>query len=142
MRGVSMSIKRILIVCQGNTCRSPMAAAIASSLLGAAAEVQSAGLDTADGLRPTNQALTVMKEMGLDINHHRSRSLRRQDLTSFDLIIAMTPSIVSELCAMGADSKKILGLNISDPYGESIEVYRITANEILGELKQTIKKHI
>ena len=131
-----MSIKRILIVCQGNTCRSPMAAAIARSLLDPMAEVQSAGIETADGLPPTNHALLVMKEMGLDLSGHRSRSVRRQDLASFDLIIGMTPQVVSQLCAMGADSKKIAGLNVSDPYGKGLEVYRATAKEISGELKR------
>src|SRR5262249_27657051 len=108
----STTTKRILFVCQGNTCRSPMAAAIAIALLDSKTEVQSAGLETADGLPPTNQAVTVMKEIGLDVSRHRSRSLRKQDLKSFDLIIGMTPSIVSELYTMGVESKKIMGLNI------------------------------
>lgn len=134
--------KQILIVCQGNTCRSPMAAAIASALLGFTAEVQSAGLETADGVPPANHAVTVMKEMGLDVSRHRSRSIRKQALASFDLIIAMTPNIASMLCTMGADSKKVLGLNVSDPYGKSIEVYRATANEISDKLKQLFDQRI
>ena len=43
---------------------------------------------------------------------------------------------------MGADSKKILGLNVSDPYGKSVEVYRATANEISDELKRLFDQRI
>jgi protein-tyrosine-phosphatase len=80
-----------------------------------------------------------MKEMGLDVSRHRSRSVRKSDLANFDLIIAMTPHVVSKLCMMGADSKKTWGLNVSDPYGGGVEVYRATANEISEELKRLFK---
>src|SRR5438105_1959129 len=79
MQEAPMSIKRILIVCEGNTCRSPMAAAIAGAVLGSTAKVQSAGLETSDGLPATRQAKAVMKEMGLDVSRHRSRSIRKTD---------------------------------------------------------------
>jgi protein-tyrosine-phosphatase len=136
-----MSIKRILIVCEGNTCRSPMAAAIAGALLGSTAEVQSAGLETSDGLPATRQAKAVMKEMGLDVSRHRSRSIRKTDLVSCDLIIAMTSDIASKLRLRGADSKKILSLNVSDPHGCDVEVYRTKANEISEGLKRLFDQH-
>ena len=113
-----------------------MAAAIARSLLGLTAEVQSAGLETADGLPATKHAVTVMKEMGLDASQHRSRSIQNFDVKVFDLIIAMTPDIASKLCAMGAESRKIRSLHVSGPYGRSVEVYRTTANEISEKLRR------
>jgi protein-tyrosine phosphatase len=119
-----------------------MAAAIAGALLGSTAEIQSAGLETADGLLPTNHAVTVMKEMGLDVSRHRSRSIRKSDLAGFDLIIGMTPDIVSKLCTMGADPKKIRDLTVSDPYGESVEVYRATADEISDKLKRLFDQRL
>ncbi|MFQ5914647.1 MAG: low molecular weight phosphatase family protein [Nitrospinota bacterium] len=96
----------VLIVCCGNTCRSPMAEAIAQKLLGDTATVQSAGTETTEGLSATREAITVMHEMGFDIRNHRSRDIEHLDLAEFSRIIAMTPAIASRLRTLGVESQR------------------------------------
>jgi len=126
---------RILIVCQGNTCRSPMAEAIARRLLGMNARVQSAGLDAADGLPATRQAVTAMEELGFDIKDHRSRSLDGLDLSSFDRIIAMTPEIAASLRDAGVNPRLLTPLDVPDPYSGGLDTYRSTAQDIERQLR-------
>lgn len=119
-----------LIVCSGNTCRSPMAEAIARKLLGSSAHVQSAGMDADEGLPATNEAVVVMKEMGYDISNHSSRDIENLDLSSFTLIIAMTQAIAMKLKSLGVDPDRIFALDVPDPYYKGIDIYRSTAKKI------------
>lgn len=126
---------RILIVCDGNTCRSPMAEAIARKLLGTTTEVQSVGIDTADGLPPTKHAVAVMQELGLDISQHRSCDIETVDLSGFELIIAMTPAIAQRLRVITSGPARIAQLDIPDPYCKGVDVYRLTAKSIALQLR-------
>ncbi len=83
--------KQVLFVCAGNTCRSPMAADLAGDLLGEGAQVGSAGTKAENGAGPTQGAIQVMSERGLNIRNHRSRPLRMVKLGDFDVVIALTP---------------------------------------------------
>src|SRR5689334_22069461 len=92
----------ILMVCTGNTCRSPMAAALLGRRLveaGIAAVVTSAGL-LFDGKPATDHGLAVMADRGLDTSGHRSRKLRPDLLAGADLVIGMARSHVREAVAL------------------------------------------
>jgi arsenate reductase len=68
-----MNIKcRILFLCTGNSCRSQMAEGLLRHLAGDRVEVTSAGTHPV-GLSP--EAVAIMREIGIDISHHRSKSL-------------------------------------------------------------------
>jgi low molecular weight protein-tyrosine phosphatase len=84
-------METLLFVCTGNVCRSPMAQAIAASMLdrrSAAVTVASAGLLPA-GRPPTREVEQVMRRRGLDVAHHRSRELEAALDPAPDLILAM-----------------------------------------------------
>ncbi len=88
-------IKKILFVCTGNTCRSPMAEGILKHLLdkkgaGDNFVVSSAGLMTAEGLPPSEFAVEVLKERGIDISSHRSKQITQDMIKDNDLILGMT----------------------------------------------------
>src|SRR5215469_10030990 len=125
-----MVARRILVVCSGNTCRSPMAAALLQRLRGHAVEVESAGIDSGEGLPATKEAVSVMKDMGIDISRHHSRDIANVDLAGFDFFLAMTTTIAEQLRQSGVDVAKIKQMNVSDPYHKGIDVYRSTANDI------------
>jgi protein-tyrosine phosphatase len=95
----------VLLVCTGNICRSPMAEAILRRHLaahGVEARVTSAG--TMNWARPpTDEAIAVMNEHGLDIIAHRSRPLSAATVADADLILGMTRTHVDVAATQGGD---------------------------------------
>ncbi|MBM5578773.1 low molecular weight protein-tyrosine-phosphatase [Burkholderia pseudomallei] len=81
-------IESILIVCEGNLCRSPMAAALFAATLPGRA-VTSAGLNALVGLPAAPLAQDVMRERGVDLSAHRAQQLGRAHCASADLILVM-----------------------------------------------------
>ncbi len=136
MREHERQMKRVLFVCAGNTCRSPMAAALASDLLGATARVESAGTSADNGAEATRDAIQVMSERGLNIGAHRSRPLSAVKLADYDIVVAMTPEIGQRLRDKGVPAPKLHSLAIPDPLGQGVETYRATALAIERELKR------
>lgn len=88
----------ILFVCSGNTCRSPLAVAAWSRLVGAdtdvvhPADVVSAGAFASEGAPASRHAVAVALDWGYDLSAHRARQLSDQDVKRADLICTMTQS--------------------------------------------------
>jgi len=150
-----MSGKQILIVCRGNTCRSPMAAAILSQLmkqhgLSDLVCISSAGIWASNGQPATDEAQKTMRERGMDISHHRAHLLAPEDIDRADLIITMEANI-AEIVTIEAPeaSDKVYNLgelasdpiDVPDPIGKAIEEYYYTA-DLLQSLLQRAYKNI
>jgi len=83
---------RILMVCVGNVCRSPMAAAALADRLGkrgVAVAVESAGTAALVGRPAEPIAQALMRERGLDLSGHRARQLTQEIIRSFELVLVM-----------------------------------------------------
>lgn len=130
----------LLFVCTGNTCRSPMAAAIARRELerrgwGHVA-VRSAGTAAINGARPSPETVTVLEEQGIENPDHRSELLTAEQVRWADLILAMSLSHVHAINDLGGSGKVALITDfldedevrngVEDPFGGGIDAYRRT----------------
>lgn len=117
---------RILVVCVGNVCRSPMAEALLRSRLGALglrAHVESAGLAALVGRPADPLAQTILGERGLDLSAHRARQLLPAHVTAANLVLVMDAAQqraveALEPCARGRVHRigRFGGFEIPDPY--------------------------
>ncbi|MGH7428971.1 MAG: low molecular weight phosphatase family protein [Candidatus Methylomirabilaceae bacterium] len=121
---------QVLFVCGGCTCRSPMAAALATSVLAGLADVSSAGVAARFSRRAHPLAVEAMKtHYGMDISAHSPRDARDLDLARYDLLVALDHIVAHELrTRFGVPAEKLLEVEIPDPYIEgTAAAYRTTA---------------
>ena len=129
---------RLLFVCTGNTCRSPMAEVIARSAAvrrDLDVEVASAGLLAGAGAPAAEHARILALEHGLDLSRHRAATLTPDALELSDLVLGMTPRHVDALRhALPGGRMRLLtdflpedhelaGAPISDPFGGDRQAY-------------------
>jgi protein-tyrosine phosphatase len=136
--------KRILVVCVGNICRSPMAEALLSRALNRNAggvEVRSAGLGALVGHPADEIARTLMQQRGVDISAHRARQLEPEMLRSADLVLVMEQAQKLELASVEPQVRGKLfllghwtGEEIPDPYQRGVEVFA----EALGSIDRAV----
>lgn len=117
--------RTVLFVCTGNTCRSPMATAIARHLLGADpfTEVASAGLSAGPGQPMSAGAAEALRGIGIEPGPHTSRSLTDSELARAHHVFAMT---VGHLTHLGSGQGELLdpeGDDVPDPFGGSQSEY-------------------
>jgi len=137
-------LSQIVIVCTGNTCRSPLAAALLSHKLGErgvdGVTVVSAGTGAWDGAPASEGAYLVALEHGLDLSNHRAKLLTRELAASADLVLTMARHHLARTEQLGAaDKAHLLGeyagregasAEVSDPFGGDLEGYRATYEEL------------
>ena len=143
-----MAVTRVLVVCSGNMCRSPMAEGLAKKMaaerLGCEVvelgehglEIASAGTGAGMGGPASRHAVEAMRELGVDLRYHRTRGLTVDLVRGSDYIWVMTRGhkrSVSELAPEAAERVALLGAageEIGDPIGGDLEAYRACAERI------------
>jgi protein-tyrosine-phosphatase len=142
---------RILFVCTGNTCRSPMAEAIFKSKNIPGIEVKSAGVFAAEGQDASQYAKNVLKENSIK-HEHSSTPLTEREIDWATHIFTMTEAHKSMIMASYPQaiektftlkefiSADIKDRDVSDPFGGSQQKYHETFRELQDLIDQLIKK--
>lgn len=157
--------KIILFVCTGNSCRSVIASALFKKMLGetikhypskremlSKIDVLSAGISPFPGMNAPPETLKVMQEEGIDVSEHKAVSLTSETARKSSLILVMeerhkreilniVPDCADKIFLLKEFSKnKDDTLDISDPIGHSLEVYRECTSCIKDNIKKLMEK--
>ena len=152
-----MAAPRVLIVCLGNICRSPMAEGILkhkAQQMGLSVFVDSAGTSSwHQDERPDARAMEEMRANGIDISNQRSRPFKLGDFDKFDHILVMDTSNQANVLAMARNARdrdkvklmldfgnEVKGMAVPDPYyddgfGRVYELLDYACDAFLDTLK-------
>jgi arsenate reductase len=141
---VNNTMKKILVLCTGNSCRSQIAEGYLKQFAGASATVYSAGIET-HGVNP--KAIAIMKEDGIDISAHTSNNVNEYLDIDFDYVITVCDN-AKESCPYFPTKAKKFHYNFPDPakaLGTEEEVeqqFRTVRNMIKRYSEEFIKENI
>ena len=159
IKGISRSrgIKKILFICLGNLCRSPMAECLLRTRLESKGkrdiQISSAGFLDQTGFCSPEEIRVVMDEAGIDVSLHRSSPATEEKIREADLIIVMEKRQREYLCRQFPDEAyRIFMLSqfdyqnpeerdVTDPMGQALPLYKDCFNEIKA-LVEGLTEHI
>jgi protein-tyrosine phosphatase len=123
-------MKSVLMVCEGNICRSPMAAALLRAAL-PNSRIASAGLGALVGKPADEKAIILMRERGLDLRAHRAVQITRTMCLQTDVILVMEREqrdrlqrLYPEVCGRVFRIAEQAGMDVPDPYRQPLDVFR------------------
>jgi arsenate reductase (thioredoxin) len=128
-------MKKVLVLCTGNSCRSQIAEGYLRYFVGNKAEIYSAGVET-HGVNP--RAIATMREDGIDISNHTSNNIEEYRNVDFDFVITVCDN-AKERCPFFPSNAKKFHYNFPDPAKA-----KGTEEEILTEfraVRQMIKDY-
>jgi arsenate reductase len=133
-------MKKILVLCTGNSCRSQIAEGYLRHFANGRAEVFSAGVET-HGVNP--RAITIMKEDGIDISSHTSNNVNKYADIPFDLVLTVCDN-AKERCPYFPTNAKKFHHNFADPAKATGSETEIMAEfrHVRDEIKAYCKKFI
>jgi arsenate reductase (thioredoxin) len=120
-------MKKALVLCTGNSCRSQIAEGYLKHFAGNEVEIYSAGVET-HGVNP--RAIATMKEDGIDISHHTSNNIEEYRNVDFDFVITVCDN-AKERCPFFSSNAKMFHYNFPDPAKA-----KGTEEEILEEFRK------
>lgn len=147
---------RLLFVCSGNTCRSPMARALAEASArrrGVEVECRSAGTSAVESAPASRGAVLAARELDLDLTGHASSRLGPALAEWADLVLCMEEGHLQAVARMAGQSRAALvteflpegdperGAQVGDPVGHGLEVYRETL-ELLREAVEGVMEEV
>jgi glycine hydroxymethyltransferase len=146
-------MRNVLFVCTGNVCRSPMAQGLFADLVKGRSdiEVTSAGIGAVGGQLPSPHSVEVMAELGIEIRNIRSKPLMVDLVRKADFIFVMTYGHLDSMLLLFPSAAEktfllrefetdlpVMERELSDPIGQSREVYRECRDQIRSALPRLL----
>lgn len=137
-------MKKILVLCTGNSCRSQIAEGYLRYFADGKAEIYSAGVET-HGVNP--KAIEVMKEDGIDISGHTSNNINEYKTVDFDLVITVCDN-AKERCPFFPSKAQKFHYNFPDPAKavgteeEVMDEFRRVRDMIKEYSERFVKEHL
>lgn len=149
---------RVLFLCTGNICRSPLAEGVLRHMLDAElagrVDVASAGVAAMPGQPASTNGVMACAELGVDISGHRARMLTRDLIETTDLVLAMEEhhrmaavklapreaGKIHLLSQYAAGSEGNAPIGVDDPIGGDLDEYRSTLREIRRYIEQALPR--
>ena len=151
-------MRRLLVVCTGNSCRSVMAKGLLKKVLqdqGKEFMVISAGIAALPGLRPTRETIEVMARHHIDVTAHLTQRLTNDMVESADLVLVMErihkqeilnrlPNAKKKVFLLreyaGAPSNYAADIEVPDPIAKPMDVYESCFQLIQEAVEKVVKK--
>lgn len=144
---------KLLFICTGNTCRSPMAEGIMKSIVNdknLSIDVYSAGISAIEGDKVSSNAVIVLREMGIDISSHKAKQVTKKMLDESDIVLTMTrqhkeillrstKGLESKIYTFKEFANNGISSDILDPYGGNYNIYKQCSKEIKHEALKVIE---
>lgn len=133
-------MKKILVLCTGNSCRSQIAEGYLRQFAGNKADIYSAGVET-HGVNP--KAIKTMQDDGIDISHHTSNNLTEYTGIDFDYVITVCDN-AKERCPFFPSNAIKIHQNFPDPakaIGTEDEIMKVFAN-VREQIKEFSKAFV
>lgn len=143
-----MKRKKIMFVCTGNTCRSPMAEILLRDKIKKNKirwwDVFSCGIHAEVGGTISPGSKTALEEAGIAVNGFSPRQLTQKLIEKSTLVVCMTESQskMLEACGNVKCIKDFCGYDIPDPYGCNLDAYRVTRDALSRACDVIIKNYI
>ncbi len=137
-------MKKILVLCTGNSCRSQIAEGYLRYFAGDKAMIYSAGIET-HGVNP--KAVAVIKDDGIDISNHTSNNVNEYKNVSFDYVITVCDN-AQEVCPVFPSKAKMFHQNFPDPakatgtYEEIMDQFKIVREMIKDYCKTFVEENL
>lgn len=132
-------MKKVLVLCTENTCRSIMAEALINFFYPNEIQAQSAGIKKSGTL--DNNAVRALKEFGIETSQLHSKALENTQIDNFDLVVTVCDNAEDD-CPIFPDNIKIIHKPFEDPKGKKFFEYLKTVNVIKEDLLPTIHKEL
>lgn len=140
--------KKVLFVCTGNTCRSPMAEFLLRSKLKKRKikwwDVASGGIHADVGGTISPNSKTALEEIGITVDKFAPRQLTQKIISASTIVICMTQSQkqMLEECGNVFCVRDVCGYDVPDPYGRDLDAYRLTREALSRACDALIEDYI